>query len=87
VSVEQPEVIHLIVRIDDGDGGLYATSPQAPGLLIGRSTLDTLRADLDDVLAFHFNRPGPFEVVEHHERHYDISGGELRTLGISGSPV
>jgi hypothetical protein len=30
-------------------------------------------------LAFHFDRPGPFVVIEHHERHHDISGHELVT--------
>ena len=70
-------IIHLIVR-DTGEG-FYATSPQAPGLAYGRATLAELRTDLDDVLAFHFNRPGPFHVLEHHERHYEIEGGELVT--------
>ncbi|GAA2250569.1 hypothetical protein GCM10010402_01730 [Actinomadura luteofluorescens] len=69
------EVIHLIVRsVEDG---LYATSPQAPGLAHGVSSLSELRAEIDEVLAFHFDRPGPFQVVEHHERHYEIAGGEL----------
>ena len=69
------EIIHLIIRIT-GDG-VYATSPQAPGLAYGRPTLAELRADLDDVLSFHFDRPGPFLVLEHHERHYEIPDGEL----------
>ncbi len=55
------EQIHLIIRLS-GDGSVYATSPQAPG-----------------VLSFHFGRPGPFDVIEHHERHYDIAGRELVT--------
>lgn len=71
------EIIHLVIRIT-GDG-VYATSPQAPGLAYGRPTLAELRADLDDVLSFHFDRPGPFPVLEHHERHYEIPGGELVT--------
>jgi predicted RNase H-like HicB family nuclease len=69
------EVIHLLVR-ETGEG-FYATSPQAPGLVFGRATLTDLRADLDDVLAFHFDRPGPFQVVEHHERQYEFDGREL----------
>lgn len=69
------ELIHLFIR--DTDGGLYATSPQAPGLMYGRRTLTQLRADLAEVLAFHTARPGPFQVLEHHERHYDIADGEL----------
>jgi hypothetical protein len=72
------EQINLIVRISD-DGNAYATSPQAPGLIYGRPSLEELHADLDDVLSFHFNRPGPFEVVEHHERHLEIAGHELVT--------
>jgi len=70
------EELHLIVRLSD-DGKAYATSPQAPGLAYGRPSLRELRADLDDVLAFYFGHPGPFTVVEHLERHYDLAGGEL----------
>lgn len=72
------EQIHLIVRLSE-DGRAYATSPQAPGLLYGRPSLNELRYDLEDVLSFHFDRPGPFEVVEHHEHHYDMAGRELVT--------
>jgi hypothetical protein len=72
------EQIHLIVRLSD-DGAAYATSPQAPGLLYGRSSLKELHHDLEDVLSFHFERPGPFAVVEHHERHQYLAGGELVT--------
>jgi hypothetical protein len=70
------ELIHLIIRLS-GNGSVYATSPQAPGLVYGRSSLQELRSDLQDVLAFHFDRPGPFAVIEHHERHYEIAGREL----------
>ncbi len=72
------EQIHLIIRLSD-DGSVYATSPQAPGLVYGRPSLEELLSDLDDVLSFHFGRPGPFDVIEHHERHYDIAGRELVT--------
>jgi hypothetical protein len=72
------EPIHLIIRLS-ADGSVYATSPQAPGLAYGRSSLQELRSDLQDVLAFHFDRPGPFDVIEHHERHYEIAGRELVT--------
>jgi hypothetical protein len=78
VMSEPIQPIHLIIRLSS-DGSVYATSPQAPGLVYGRSSLKELRADLQDVLAFHFNRPGPFELIEHHERHYDIAGRELVT--------
>lgn len=71
------ETIHLIVRVTDE--GLYATSPQAPGLAYGCSTFTELRSEINDVLAFHFDRPGPFHVIEHHERHYDIDERELVT--------
>jgi hypothetical protein len=70
--------IHLIIRLSD-DGSAYATSPQAPGLVYGRPSLQNLRSDLQDVLAFHFDSPGPFDVIEHHERHYDVVGRELVT--------
>ncbi|MGH3236926.1 MAG: hypothetical protein ACRDOH_27460, partial [Streptosporangiaceae bacterium] len=72
------EQIHLIIRLSD-DGSAYATSPQALGLVYGRSSLEELRSGLDGVLSFHFERPGPFDVIEHHERHYDIAGRELVT--------
>lgn len=68
--------LHLIVRLSD-DGKAYATSPQAPGLVFGRPSVEELRYDLDDVLSFHFGRPGPFMVQEHVERHYDLADGEL----------
>ncbi|GAA2445249.1 hypothetical protein [Streptomyces glaucus] len=71
------ELIHLIVR--KTDSGLYVTSPQAPGFMFGRETLKAVRADLQDALSFHFDEPGPFRVLEHHERHYEIADGELVT--------
>lgn len=75
--------IHLVTRLT-GQGG-YATSPQAPGLTYGRPTLWDLRAGLDEVLAFHFNRPGPFPVVEHQERAHEVAGRELVTrLALDG---
>jgi hypothetical protein len=70
--------IHLIVRLSE-DGKAYATSPQAPGLAYGRQSLHELHDDLEGVLSFHFEQPGPFKVIEHHERHHDISGHELVT--------
>jgi hypothetical protein len=72
------EQIHMIMRLS-GDGSVYATSPQAPGLIYGRQSLAEWRSDLEDVLSFHFERPGPFDVIEHHERHYDVESGELVT--------
>lgn len=71
------DVVHLMVRMTPT--GLYVTSPQAPGLAYGCADLAELRATVDDVLAFHFDRPGPFPVVEHHERHYVVAGRELVT--------
>lgn len=71
------DAIHLVIRITDE--GFYATSPQATGLVYGRSTLAELHAGLDEVLRFHLGHPGPFQLVEHHERHYDIYGRELVT--------
>lgn len=73
------ETIHLFVRPAVGDRDVYVTSPQVPGLLFGRPTLRQVREELDDVLAFHFGSPDAFGVIEHHERHYDIAGGELVT--------
>jgi predicted RNase H-like HicB family nuclease len=60
------EPIHVIVRATDD--GFYATSPQAPGLVFGRRTIEELHAELQGVLAFYFKEPGPFAVIEHHER-------------------
>jgi hypothetical protein len=70
------ELIHLVVRESDG-GQVYATSPQAPGLVYGRESIAELRQDLADVLTFRLDRQGPFRVVEHREHHYDISDREL----------
>jgi hypothetical protein len=72
------EQIHMIMRLS-GDGSVYATSPQAPGLIYGRQSLPEWRSGLEDVLSFYFERPGPFDVIEHHERHYDVEGRELVT--------
>jgi hypothetical protein len=38
-----------------------------------------MRADLQNALAFHFDSPGPFHILEHHERLYVIDGAELVT--------
>lgn len=69
------ETIHLIVRrLADT---YYGTSPQAPGLAYGRSTLAELRADLDGVLSFHLDQAGPFIVAEHEEQHHEVGDREL----------
>ena len=70
--------IHMIMRLSD-DGSVYATSPQAPGLIYGRQSLAEWPSDLPSVLSFYYQRPGPFDVIEHHERHYDVEGRELVT--------
>jgi hypothetical protein len=70
------ELINLIVRFSE-NGDVYATSPQAPGLLYGRPSLEELHADLEEALIFHFERPGPFDILEHHEHQYDVAGHEL----------
>jgi hypothetical protein len=72
------EQIHMIMRLSD-DGSVYATSPQAPGLIYGRQSLAEWRSGLQDVLSFHFDRPGLFDVIEHHEHHYEVDGRELIT--------
>ena len=72
------EQIHMIMRLSD-DGSVYATSPQAPGLIYGRQSLAEWHTGLQDVLSFYFERPGPFDVIEHHERHYEVEGRELVT--------
>ncbi|MFJ8745225.1 hypothetical protein ACIRL2_38360 [Embleya sp. NPDC127516] len=71
------ELFHLIIR--DTQTGFYATSPQAPGFMLGRPTVDELRADLLDALAFHFEEARTLEIVEHHERLHDLEAGELVT--------
>jgi hypothetical protein len=73
-----PETIHLFVR-READGFCYVTSPQAPGLMYGERTIDAVRNGIQDALAFHFDAPGPYRVVEHHERHHEIGDGELVT--------
>ncbi|MFI2033243.1 hypothetical protein ACH470_00840 [Streptomyces bottropensis] len=59
--------------------GLYATSPQLPGFMYGRKDLNTMRAELQGAISFHLDQPGPFQIMEHHERHYGIADGELVT--------
>lgn len=70
------ELIHLFVR-EQADGSAYASSPQAPGLIYSEPSLKELRAGVQDLLEFHFDRPGPFRVVEHHEYRYDVAEHEL----------
>jgi hypothetical protein len=70
------EVLHVIVRAED-DGTFFVRSPQVPGLAYGADSLEQLRAGLDDVLAFALDRPGPFHVTEHHERHFETAGREV----------
>jgi hypothetical protein len=70
------DVLHVIVRAED-DGTFFVRSPQVPGLAYGSDSLEELRAGLDDVLAFALDRPGPFRVTEHHERHFETTGREL----------
>lgn len=72
------EQIDMIMRLSD-DGTVYATSPQTPGLIYGRQSLAEWRSGLQDVLSFYLDRPGPFDVLEHHERHYEVEGRELVT--------
>ncbi|MFD9717418.1 hypothetical protein [Streptomyces sp. NPDC059076] len=71
------ELIHLIIR--KTEDGLYATSPQLPGFMYARGDMAELRADLREALSFHTGKPGPFRTIEHHERHYEVAGGELVT--------
>ena len=47
------EQIHMIMRLSDDDS-VFATSPQAPGLIYGRQSLAEWRSDLEDVLSFYF---------------------------------
>lgn len=70
------DLIHVFVREED-DGSVYATSPQAPGLIYSEPSLKALREGIQEVLAFHFDRPGPFKLVEHHEYRYDVAEHEL----------
>jgi hypothetical protein len=68
--------VNVIVRAED-DGTFFARSPQVPGLAYGSSSLKELRAGLDDVLALALDRPGPFQVTEHHERRFETAGREV----------
>ncbi|WTW93604.1 hypothetical protein OG216_09555 [Streptomycetaceae bacterium NBC_01309] len=71
-------LIHVIIRVSDDTA--YATSPQAPGMVFVRDTVDEIHAELQEVLAFYFDAPGPYPVAEHRERHFDIHGhGEIVT--------
>lgn len=67
--------INLIVR--PTPDGVHARSPQCPGLVVSRATVTELKNDLDDILAFYFNRPGPFDLLAHEENARDIDGAEV----------
>lgn len=71
----QEMTIHLIVR--RSDDGVSGRSPQCPGLSIGRATADELQGELDDILSFYFNGPGPFAVAGHNENAWDVDGTEV----------
>lgn len=70
------DVLHVIVRAEE-DGTFFARSPQVPGLAYGAGSLEALHAGLDDVLGLALDRPGPFRIAEHHERHFETAGREL----------
>jgi hypothetical protein len=70
------DVIHVIVRVED-DGSMSVRSPQVPGLAYGAASTARVRSELDGVLAFALDRQGPFRVVEHHERRFEIAGREI----------
>lgn len=73
-----PNLIHVIIRISDDSA--YATSPQVPGMVFIRDTVDEIRAELHDLLTFHVDDLGLYNVVEHRERHHDvIDEGEIVT--------
>lgn len=67
--------INLIVR--PTASGVYARSPQCRGLVVGRPSVEDLKNDLDDILAFYFNRPGPFDVLGHEENVREIDGMDI----------
>ncbi len=52
------EQIHMIMRLS-GDGSVYATSPQAPGLAYGRQSLAEWRSGVQDVLSFYLSDQAP----------------------------
>jgi hypothetical protein len=47
--------------------------------MYGRKRLSEMRSGIQDAISFHLDQSGPFQVMEHHERHYDIVDGELVT--------
>lgn len=57
--------------------GMFARSPQCPGLVISRASLEELKTDLDDILAFYFNSPGPIDVLGHEENAREIDQTEV----------
>jgi hypothetical protein len=73
---ERDDVLHVIVRAEE-DGSFYVRSPQVPGLAYGADSLDAAHGGLEHVLAFALDRPGPFRLVEHHERRFEAAGREV----------
>lgn len=55
--------INLYVRTNTG--GIYAISPDAPGLVIAKRDMEELRCEIQGILQFYFGCSGEFEVVEH----------------------
>lgn len=70
-----PMTIHLIVR--PTDHGIFARSPQCPGLAFARDTIAEVKDDTQAVLSFYFGEPGPFVVLGHEENSFDCSGEEV----------
>ena len=59
------------------DDGIFARSPQCPGLTFARGTSSEVKAETHAVLSFYFGEPGPFGVLEHEENASDFDGEEV----------
>ncbi len=71
----QKMTIHMVVR-PTGDG-VYARSPQCPGLAFARDTVSEVQDATQGVLSFYFGEPGPFVVLGHEENSFDLDGEEV----------
>lgn len=70
-----PITVHLIVRATAH--GIFARSPQCPGLAFARDTVSEVKDATHGVLSFYFGEPGPFVVLGHEENSLDLDGEEV----------
>lgn len=69
-----PKTIHVIVRFHEK--GVYATSPQVPGLAMGRDSFEDVEAEIVEAIRFSSDDP-----IEYHQAIIQWHFEEMHTIG------